>query len=73
MDALLYLTLKLFNYESIDKYSTHLAKFLNYYNYEKRLKSLKLKSLYNEILDRYQGKPQLFFENPIVDCLTLYT
>jgi len=26
-------TLKLFQYDSVDEYSTHLAKFLNYYNY----------------------------------------
>ncbi len=65
-------TLKLFHYESIDEYSKHLAKFLNYCNYEKKLKSLKFKSPYDKILDKYQEKPQLFFGNPVVGCMGLY-
>ncbi|SMN02357.1 Mobile element protein [uncultured Candidatus Thioglobus sp.] len=33
-------TLELFHYETIDKYSQHLTKFLNYYNFEKKLCSV---------------------------------
>jgi transposase len=64
-------TLKLFHYENIDEYSRHLAKFLNYYNYDKKLKSLKFKSPYDKILERYQEKPNLFFGTPVVDCVGL--
>ncbi len=43
-------TLKLFHYEGIDEYSKHLAKFLNYYNFEMKLKSLGFKSPYGMII-----------------------
>ena len=56
------------HYDSIDEYSTHLAKFLNYYNYEKKLKSLKFKSPYDKILERYQEKPDLFLGDPLYYC-----
>jgi transposase InsO family protein len=64
-------TLKLFHYENIDEYSEHLAKFLNYYNYEKKLKSLKFKSPYDKILDKYKEKPNLFLDNPSYYCMGL--
>ncbi len=57
-------TLKLFHYESIDEHSKHLAKFLNYYNFEKKLKRLKFTSPYDKILEKYQEKPD-FFNNQI--------
>ena len=66
-------TLKLFHYKSIDEYSTHLAKFLNYYNYERQLKSLKFKSPYDKILERYREKPELFLSNPLYYCRGLNT
>jgi hypothetical protein len=46
-------TLKLFHYESIDEHSKHLAKFLNYYNFEKKLKRLKFTPPYDKILEKY--------------------
>ena len=53
-------TLKLFYYESIKEYEEHLAKFLDYYNCEKKLKSLKFKFPYDKVLEKYQEKPDLF-------------
>jgi transposase len=64
-------TLKLFHYDSIDEYSKHLARFLNYYNFEKKLKSLKFKSPYDKILERYKEKPNLFLGNPYGYCVGL--
>jgi transposase len=64
-------TLKLFHYETIDEYSKHLAKFLNYYNYEKKLKSLKFKSPYDKIIQRYQEKSDLFLGDPSYCCVGL--
>ena len=53
-------TLRLFYYESIKEYEEHLVKFLDYYNCEKKLKSLKFKSPYDKVLEKYQEKPDLF-------------
>ena len=33
-------TLKIFHYDDIEELSEHLAKFMNYYNFSKKLKSL---------------------------------
>ena len=65
--------LNIFYYESIDEYSKHLAKFLNYYNYKKKLKSLKFNSPYDKILTKYQEKPDLFLGNPSYYCMGLKT
>ena len=61
-------TLKLFHYETIDEYSKHLAKFLNYYNYEKKLK---FNSPYDKILSEYKKNPSLFLGNPCGYCVGL--
>ena len=66
-------TLKLFHYETIDEYSQHLANFLNYYNFEKKLKSLKFKSPYDKILSEYKKKPSLFLGDPCGYCVGLNT
>lgn len=59
-------TLKLFHYETIDEYAQHLAKFLNYYNFSKQLKSLKFKTPYDIILKRYEDQPSLLLEESSV-------
>ncbi|SFV87508.1 hypothetical protein MNB_SUP05-SYMBIONT-5-125 [hydrothermal vent metagenome] len=64
-------TLKLFHYETIDEYSKHLAKFLNYYNFEKKLKRLKFKSPYDKILSEYNKSPSLFFGDSCGCCVGL--
>jgi len=66
-------TLKLFHYETIDDYSKHLAKFLNYYNFGKKLKSLRFKSPHDIILQKYQDEPDLFLQNPVYYCRGLNT
>jgi transposase InsO family protein len=64
-------TLKLFHYETIEEFSVHLAKFLNYYNFSKKLKSLKYNSPYNIIKKRYKEKPKLFKKNCLHYCVGL--
>jgi len=64
-------TLKLFHYETIEEFSSHLAKFLNYYNFSKKLKSLKFNSPYDIIQKKYQEKPKLFKKNPLHYCVGL--
>jgi hypothetical protein len=64
-------TLKLFHYENIDEYSEPLAKFLNYYNFEKKLKCLKFKSPYDKILSEYKKTLSLFLGNPCGYCVGL--
>ena len=66
-------TLKLFRYKDIKEYSRHLAKFLNYYNFEKKLKSLKFNSPYDIILKKYKDKPDLFLGDPLYYCVGLNT
>lgn len=64
-------TLKFFRYETIDEFSVHLAKFLNYYNCVKKLKSLNFKSPYGFIIEKHKEKPKLFIRNPLHNCVGL--
>lgn len=66
-------TLKFFHYDSIDQFSEHLAKFLNYYNCQKRLKSLKFISPYDFVLEKYKENPKIFHKNPFHHCVGLNT
>jgi len=59
-------TLKLFHYESIDEHSKHLAKFLNYYNFEKKLKRLKFTPPYDKIIGKISGKTLFIFEESFI-------
>jgi hypothetical protein len=40
-----------------------LAKFLNYYNFGKKLKNLRFKPPHDIILKKYQDEPDLFLQN----------
>jgi transposase len=64
-------TLKIFHYDNIKELSEHLAKFMNYYNFDKKLKSLKFNSPYDIIIKRYDEKPDLFKQNPSTHCVGL--
>jgi len=55
--------LRLFHYETINEYSKHLVKFLNSYNFENKLKSLKFKLSYDIVLQRYWGKIAIFYNS----------
>ena len=66
-------TLKFFHYNNIDEFSNHLAKFLNYYNCQKKLKSLKFKSPYEIVIERYKKNPKLFIKNHLHHCVRLNT
>ena len=64
-------TLKYFHYDSIEQFSSSLAKFLNYYNFKKPLKSLKRKSPYEFVLQKWKKSPKLFNKNPHHHCMGL--
>ena len=64
-------TLKYFHYDSIEQFSSSLAKFLNYYNFKKPLKSLKRKSPYEFTLQKWEKSPKLFNKNPHHHCMGL--
>ena len=64
-------TLKYFHYDSIEQFSLSLAKFLNYYNLQKPLKSLKRKSPYEFVLQKWAESPKLFNKNPHHHCMGL--
>ncbi len=64
-------TFKLFHYKNIDEYSEPLAKFLNDYNFEKKLKCLKFKSPYDKILSECKKTPSLFLGSPCGYCVGL--
>jgi transposase InsO family protein len=72
-DILKSATLKLFHYDNIQELSEHLAKFLNYYNCQKKLKSLKFKSPYDFIIEKHKKNPKLFHKNPLHHCVGLNT
>jgi transposase-like protein len=57
-------TTKAFHYESVARLKVHLMTFLLYYNFSKKLKSLKFVSPYDKIVQYYHTNPELFRYNP---------
>lgn len=56
-------TTKIYFYETKDELANHLKLWLNYYNYEKTLKSLKHKTPYDKMLEEYKENPSGFLVN----------
>ena len=57
-------TVKRYYYQDIYEFKRHLMSFIMLYNYQKKLKSLKYKSPYDFVLDKYDIMPMLFKDNP---------
>jgi transposase InsO family protein len=58
-------TVKVFHYENLDALKVHLMAFLLYYNHQRPLKALKLKSPWQFIENVYNEFPALFLLNPL--------
>ena len=58
-------TTKQFHYQTPDDLKIHLQTFILYYNHQRPLKSLKLKTPWQLILQCYNSNPQLFISNPL--------
>jgi len=56
-------TTKIYFYETRNELAKHLELWVNYYNYEKKLKSLKYKAPYDKILEEYKENPSGFLVN----------
>jgi len=57
-------TTKQFHYDSFSQLKAHLMTFVLYYNHQRLLKSLKLKTPWGSIIEWYQKEPLLFKQNP---------
>ncbi len=57
-------TTKIYFYKTTDELAKHLKLWLNYYNYEKKLKNLNYKSPYDKMLEEYKENPSGFLINP---------
>jgi transposase-like protein len=57
-------TIKIYFYENLDELKKHLMLWLLYYNYEKKLKSLKFNSPRDKILEELDKNPSFFNRNP---------
>ncbi len=56
---------KLYHYESLEEFKSHLMSFLLVYNLQRKLKSLKFKSPYDKMIELYDENPSYFKSNPI--------
>lgn len=57
-------TVKAFYYENLDELKVHLMTFLLYYNHQRPLRALKLKTPWQFIENAYNESPVLFNKNP---------
>ena len=57
-------TVKSYHYETVEELKKHLMSFLLFYNHQKKLKSLKFKSPYDILLERFSKKPEFFKTDP---------
>jgi len=57
-------TTKQFHYDFFSQLKAHLMTFVLYYNHQRLLKSLKLKTPWGSIIEWYQKEPLLFKQNP---------
>ena len=57
-------TTKTYHYDSINQFEKHLHEFILVYNFAKRLKSLKFKTPFEFLAEKFKNKPTLFYQNP---------
>ena len=57
-------TTKKYFYEDIEEFKKHLMSFILFYNHQKKLKSLKFKSPFDLLLEKFDIMPSLFKDNP---------
>jgi hypothetical protein len=57
-------TTKKYFYENIEEFKKHLMSFILFYNYQKKLKSLKFKRPFSLLLEKFDKMPSLFKDNP---------
>ena len=58
-------TVKCFHYDSHRQFQSHLADFINAYNYGRRLKTLKGLTPYEFIAKTWTKQPERFRPNPV--------
>ncbi len=61
-------TIKMFYYDNIDQFKENLENFLNWYNFEKKLKTLQRRSPYDFTKEKYKQNPKLFHRNIVEEC-----
>ena len=66
-------TTKKYHYDSIESLKAHLMSFILYYNHQKKLKTLKYKTPYTFLVEKYEKTPLLFRYNPIHKSVGLNT
>ena len=66
-------TVKKYHYGSHQELAKHLNRFLDAYNFRKRLKSLRGSTPYEEIVKWWKNEPERFREQPHHHILGLYT
>jgi transposase len=66
-------TTKIYFYETRNELEKHLKLWLNYYNYEKKLKNLNYKSPYDKMLEEYKENPSGFLVSPHHELGGLYS
>ena len=57
-------TTKTYHYDSINQFEKHLKEFILVYNFAKRLKSLKFKTPFEFLAEKFKNNPTLFYQNP---------
>jgi transposase-like protein len=57
-------TTKKYFYENKKEFKKHLMSFILFYNHQKKLKSLKFKSPFSLLLEKFDKMPSLFKDNP---------
>ena len=57
-------TTKTYHYDNIIQFEKHLQEFLLVYNFAKRLKSLKFKTPFEFLAEKFKNNPTLFYQNP---------
>jgi transposase InsO family protein len=58
-------TVKMYHYDSFIQLEKHLQEFIFAYNFVKRLKSLKFKTPFDFLIERYKIIPKVFYKNPL--------
>ena len=58
-------TTKQFHYQTPEQLKVHLQTFILYYNHQRPLKSLKLKTPWQLIIECYNQNPEFFISNPL--------
>ena len=57
-------TTKIYHYDNITQFEKHLQEFLLVYNFAKKLKSLKFKTPFEFLTEKFKNNPGIFYQNP---------